>query len=116
MKLVDGFFDFIDSATEKVSHFFIFLGKSVKFLYKKTLHVPLSKISGAWNGFAEKYLGKNQLGNKVFIKYIIKELLLYFFVAFLFFFMIFFCNQILLLAESILKKLSLVTALTLFLV
>lgn len=48
--------------------------------------------------------GKRALKNNVFSKYIVKELLLYFFVAFLFFFMIFFCNQILLYVENILKK------------
>lgn len=41
---------------------------------------------------------------RVLVKYLVKELLLYFFVAFLFFFMVFFVNQILLLAENILKK------------
>lgn len=36
--------------------------------------------------------------------YLVKELLLYFLMAFLFFFMVFFVNQILLMAEDILKK------------
>lgn len=40
----------------------------------------------------------------VLARYLTKELFLYFFIAFLFFFMVFFCNQILLLAENILKK------------
>ncbi len=40
----------------------------------------------------------------VLVRYLMKELFLYFFVAFLFFFMVFFVNQILLVAESILKK------------
>ena len=40
----------------------------------------------------------------VLITYLIKELLLYFFIAFLFFFMVFFVNQILLMAEDVLKK------------
>lgn len=40
----------------------------------------------------------------VFIKYIARELFIYFFVCFLFFFVIFFVNQILLLAETILKQ------------
>ena len=40
----------------------------------------------------------------VMVRYLTKELFLYFFIAFLFFFMVFFCNQILLLAENILKK------------
>ncbi|MDR2897231.1 MAG: LptF/LptG family permease, partial [Spirochaetaceae bacterium] len=40
----------------------------------------------------------------VMFKYLIKELLLYFIVSFIFFFLIFFVNQILLMAEDILKK------------
>lgn len=40
----------------------------------------------------------------VLFKYLMKELFLYFIVAFLFFFLIFFVNQILLMAEDILKK------------
>ena len=40
----------------------------------------------------------------VIVRYLFKELFLYFFIAFLFFFMIFFVNQILLVAENILKK------------
>ena len=42
--------------------------------------------------------------SKILIKYIAKELFLYFFVCFLFFFVVFFVNQILLLAETILKQ------------
>ena len=40
----------------------------------------------------------------VLVRYLFKELFLYFFIAFLFFFMVFFVNQILLVAENILKK------------
>lgn len=40
----------------------------------------------------------------VLVTYLVKELLLYFLIAFLFFFMVFFVNQILLMAEDILKK------------
>lgn len=54
--------------------------------------------------FEVKYFHKGSLKDRVLTKYIIKELFLYFFVAFLFFFFIFFCNQILLVAENILKK------------
>lgn len=46
-------------------------------------------------------LGSNRY---VLIVYLVKELLLYFAIAFLFFFMVFFVNQILLMAEDILKK------------
>ena len=41
---------------------------------------------------------------KTLFMYIIKEMLLYFFVCFLFFFLVFFVNQILLMAENILSK------------
>ena len=40
----------------------------------------------------------------VLVKYIMRELFIYFFVCFMFFFVIFFVNQILLLAETILKQ------------
>lgn len=43
-------------------------------------------------------------GNHVLLKYLIKELILYFTISFLFFFLVFFCNQILLMAEEVLKK------------
>ena len=54
--------------------------------------------------FQRKYFHKGQLKKYVIIRYIVKELTLYFLVCFLFFFMIFFVNQILLLAEQILKQ------------
>lgn len=54
--------------------------------------------------FQCNYLHKGQLKKFVIIRYIVKELTLYFLVCFLFFFMIFFVNQILLLAEQILKQ------------
>mgnify|MGYP002868292379 CR=1 FL=1 len=47
---------------------------------------------------------KNGVNRFVLVRYLSKELFLYFFIAFLFFFMVFFVNQILLLAENILKK------------
>lgn len=47
------------------------------------------------------YPGK---GNYILMKYLLKELILYFTIAFLFFFLVFFCNQILLMAEEVLKK------------
>lgn len=47
---------------------------------------------------------KSGINRHVLVRYLMKELFLYFFVAFLFFFMVFFVNQILLVAENILKK------------
>ncbi len=46
----------------------------------------------------------DEVGNNILLKYIAKELFLYFLISFLFFFVIFFVNQILLLAETILRK------------
>ena len=47
---------------------------------------------------------RTQIKENVIFKYIIRELLIYFFVSFAFFFVVFFVNQILLMAETILKK------------
>jgi lipopolysaccharide export system permease protein len=52
---------------------------------------------------AAKPQGKHKHGKNVLLKYLVAELLLYFIIAFLFFFIIFFVNQILLVAEDILK-------------
>lgn len=48
--------------------------------------------------------GNKPLKNHILIKYILKDLFLYFLVSFLFFFMIFFVNQILLTVEELLAK------------
>ena len=67
---------------------------------KPWLDLVIKKI----DDFQVKYLGKGQLGNHVLVRYICKELVLYFGVSFLFFFMIFFVNQILLLIGELLKQ------------
>lgn len=54
--------------------------------------------------FLVKYFHKGELHNGILIKYILKELSLYFIVAFFIFFMIFFVNQILLDMEDLLAK------------
>lgn len=54
--------------------------------------------------FAYKIYLLKGIKQNVLIKYISKELFLYFLVCFAFFFVVFFVNQILLLAETILKK------------
>ena len=61
-------------------------------------------VSDKIDGFQRKYLHKEELRDHVINRYLMRELLLYFSIAFLFFFMVFFVNQILLLAENILKK------------
>lgn len=47
---------------------------------------------------------KSELKNHILIKYLFKDLFLYFLVSFFFFFMIFFVNQILLVVENLLAK------------
>ena len=54
--------------------------------------------------FCVKVLGTEKLKNHILIRYLYKDLFLYFIVAFMFFFMIFFVNQILLTVESLLAK------------
>lgn len=61
-------------------------------------------FSGKIDTFQRKYLHKGELRDHVLDRYLLRELLLYFAISFLFFFMVFFVNQILLLAENILKK------------
>lgn len=60
------------------------------------------------NKYIELFLSKVQrekpLKNHILIKYILRDLFLYFLVSFLFFFMIFFVNQILLTVEDLLAK------------
>ncbi len=54
--------------------------------------------------FSRKIYNLSQVKDDILTKYIAKELFLYFLVCFIFFFVVFFVNQILLLAETILKK------------
>ncbi len=57
-----------------------------------------------FSSFKAKIFAGKALKTHTVIRYLVKELLLYFGIAFLFFFAVFFVNQILLLAENILKK------------
>ena len=52
------------------------------------------------------FLNENvfKTNSHIMLRYLVKELLLYFLIAFLFFFLVFFCNQILLLVQDILRK------------
>ena len=54
--------------------------------------------------FAKKIFKLNFVKSNILVRYIAKELFLYFLICFVFFFVVFFVNQILLLAETILKK------------
>ncbi len=62
------------------------------------------KIQDFFDNFIEKYIRRGKLKNHIILKYLLKDLFLYFLVAFLFFFMIFFVNQILLTVENLLAK------------
>ena len=68
------------------------LSPSIEFIQKK------------YEWFRKNILKEDELKNHILIKYLFKDLFLYFLVAFLFFFMIFFVNQILLTVESLLAK------------
>ena len=60
--------------------------------------------------FAKRVYMLSEIGNNVLVRYLFKELLLYFVVLFACFFVVFFVNHILLMAETILKKRVSVTA------
>lgn len=64
----------------------------------------LTKYFSKFNNFYARVTHKGELKNHVLIRYLLKDLFLYFFVSFLFFFMIFFVNQILLKGEELLAK------------
>ena len=64
----------------------------------------IKNIYSPVDDFLVTYLHKGELGNNILVKYILRELFVYFVVAFLVFFMIFFVNQILLDMENLLSK------------
>ena len=63
-----------------------------------------SFVSSCIETIQVKVFKKGTLKNHILIKYLLKDLFLYFLVSFLFFFMIFFVNQILLDVEKLLAK------------
>ena len=75
---------------------------SKKIVSKIKENEKIQKFSVLYDEIAVKYFHKGELKDNILIKYLIKDLFLYFFVAFLFFFMIFFVNQILLTVEDLL--------------
>ena len=102
--LVEKGISFFRAVMVRVAGLFSPFVRLVRKLYFRFLKDKVSRVLEFIDRIQTKYLKKGQLKNYVLVRYIVKELLLYFVVAFLFFFMIFFCNQILLLAEQILKK------------
>ena len=89
---------------KKVKSLFVFFHTHFFSTFYNRIKVFYAGFLSFFEKIQIKFFHKGELSDNVLIKYLVKELLLYFFVAFLFFFMIFFCNQILLLAEEILKK------------
>lgn len=80
---------------------FNILNAIFKGLGKLCYKLKKNKAGDFFSGFMQIECGTNR---HVMIRYLFKELFLYFAVAFLFFFMIFFCNQILLIAQEVLQK------------
>ena len=72
--------------------------KALSFLLKK------AGLKRAGEAVGLEMQESNGVNRHVLFRYLMKELFLYFFIAFIFFFMVFFVNQILLVAENILKK------------
>lgn len=64
----------------------------------------ITKYISRFSIFYARITHKGELKNHILIRYLLRDLFLYFFVSFLFFFMIFFVNQILLTAEKLLSK------------
>lgn len=81
------------------------LNKRIKEIFSKIKAVPfISNFLIKIDDIQVRYLKKGQLKNHILIKYLIKDLFLYFVVSFLFFFMIFFVNTILITIEDLLAK------------
>ncbi len=93
-------FDFLSFAWKKISSFNL-LNSSSHALARLFRKLGWKKLAGRVYYSMQEKSGINR---HVLVRYLMKELFLYFFVAFLFFFMVFFVNQILLVAENILKK------------
>ncbi|MBQ1949089.1 MAG: LptF/LptG family permease, partial [Treponema sp.] len=101
---LDKLLDFYSDAKKIIKAKFFSLLDFLFSLYEKHASRHVSLILEKIEWFQVKYLGKGQLGDHVLVRYLCKELLLYFGVSFLFFFMIFFVNQILLLIGELLKQ------------
>lgn len=103
--LLKTLFYFFVSLDEKVHAKNIELLKYLKKIWKV---FQKTKVYNFCHKYIELYevkvLKKGELKNNILIKYLLKDLFLYFLVSFLFFFMIFFVNQILLDVENLLAK------------
>lgn len=85
---------------QKYSEFNL-LNFSARMLSRLAGKLGFKGLSAFFATFMQEDTGINR---HVIFRYLMKELFLYFFIAFIFFFMVFFVNQILLVAENILKK------------
>jgi len=85
-----------------------YLNKIKDFIKKKIDVISQKKVFQCIFKFIDviqvKVFHKGELKNHVLIKYLFKDLFLYFLVAFIFFFMVFFVNQILLEVEKLLAN------------
>ncbi len=68
---------------------------------KVCFSLGLKKAGLFWK---EAFVETNGVKRHVLVRYLMKELFMYFFISFVFFFMVFFVNQILLVAEKILQQ------------
>lgn len=85
------------------------IAQNIKFSIKKIIKrikqtAVFKKIFEIYDFIQVKVLKTGELKNHILIRYLLRDLFLYFFVSFLFFFMIFFVNQILLKGEELLAK------------
>lgn len=80
---------------------FNFLNSSSRALARLSRRLNLRRAGDFFETLMQERSGINR---HVLLRYLMKELFMYFFLAFVFLFMVFFVNQILLVAENILKK------------
>ncbi|MGN0729920.1 LptF/LptG family permease [Treponema sp.] len=118
VKFLECIFDKADSAAvfarRRIIRCLLFLRKKSNYLKKISLRAKFYalgfsaakkfKSARAMSFFARRSYSLKTIKKNVLAKYIARELMLYFFICFVFFFVVFFVNQILLLAETILKK------------
>lgn len=94
-----------DSFIEPFQKKWIKLMISLRHIWKDLKKTRFANVfSSGIETFQVKVLRKGTLKNNILVKYLFKDLFLYFLVMFLFFFMIFFVNQILLVVENLLAK------------
>lgn len=101
----NNFFTNFSSLNEKIQKKRINFKIKIKKIFADLKRAPFfKKISNIVKKIQIKVFKTDVLKNRILIKYLFKDLFLYFLVSFLFFFMIFFVNQILLIVEDLLAK------------